>query len=92
MVAVIKGDLGALLGDKPLRLLWLIQIGRTGKADVIAVFGLPHGARVYRMAIFVAAAIVLQNRIFFAGIPIVGIRIAGQEKPCQRNPSSWLSQ
>jgi len=90
MVVVIKGGLGAFPGDKPLRLLWLIEIGRAGQADVIAVFGLSHGARVYRMAIFVAAAIIAQNRVFFAGIPIVGICVAGQEKPCQRDPSPWL--
>ncbi|OBQ62876.1 hypothetical protein EFV37_01030 [Mesorhizobium loti] len=90
MVAVINGDLGAFPGDKPLRLLWLIEIGRAGQAHIIAVFGLSHGARVYRMAIFVAAAIIAQNRVFFAGIPIVGICVAGQEKPCQRDPSPWL--
>jgi hypothetical protein len=90
MVAVIKGGLGALPRDKPLRLLWLIHVRGARQPDVIAVFGLPDIARIYRVAIFVAAAIILHNRVFFAGIPIVCICVAGQEKPCQRDPFAWL--
>jgi hypothetical protein len=76
MIAVIEGGLGTPPGDKPLRLLWLIHICWAMHPDVIALFRLPDIARVYWMAIFVAAAIILQNRIFFAGVPIVGIRVA----------------
>ncbi|TIN24557.1 MAG: hypothetical protein E5Y31_17155 [Mesorhizobium sp.] len=76
MVAVIRGGLGTLSGDKPLRLFGLIHICWARHPDVIAVFRLPNLARVYRMVIFVAATIRLHNRVFFAGVPIVSIRVA----------------
>ncbi|TGQ73357.1 MAG: hypothetical protein E5V49_09755 [Mesorhizobium sp.] len=76
MVAVIGGGLDTRSRDKPLRLLRLVHICRTGQPDVVAVFRLPDLARVYRMAIFVAAAIRLHNRVFLAGVPIVGVRVA----------------
>jgi hypothetical protein len=78
MVAVICSGLGTLSRDKPLRLLWLIHICRARQPDVVAVFRLPDIARVYRMAILVATAISLRDRVSLAGIPIVGIRVASR--------------
>ncbi|AZO51765.1 MAG: hypothetical protein EOS54_04510 [Mesorhizobium sp.] len=69
--------------DKPLRFLISIQVGGARRPDVVAVFGHPDVAGVYWVTIFVAAANVMQNGIKLAGIPVVGLGIAGQEQPHQ---------
>ncbi|TIV13780.1 MAG: hypothetical protein E5V95_32930 [Mesorhizobium sp.] len=85
MVSIIGRGLDTLPGDKPLFLLWVIHVGRTGQPDVIAVFSRPDVVGVDRMAILIAAAIIMKNRVSLASVPIVGVRIAGQDKPHQCN-------
>ncbi|TIS49126.1 MAG: hypothetical protein E5W96_15375 [Mesorhizobium sp.] len=85
MVSIIGRGLDALPGDKPLPWLRVIHVSRARRSDKITVFSLPDVAGIDWMAIFVAAAVIMKNGISLASVPIVGVPIAGQDKPHQCN-------
>ncbi|AZO32520.1 hypothetical protein EJ071_37880 [Mesorhizobium sp. M1B.F.Ca.ET.045.04.1.1] len=85
MVSIIGRGLDTLPGDKPLPLLRVIHISRARHPHKITVFGHPDVAGIDWVAILIAAAIIMKNRVSLASVPIVGVRIAGQDKPHQCN-------
>lgn len=85
MVAIVRRGLDTLSRNEPLRLLWLIPVGGARQPDKIAVFSLSDVAGINRVAIFVAAAIIMKNWVNLASIPIVSIGIADQGQPDQCN-------
>jgi hypothetical protein len=83
MVPLIWRCLDALSGDKPFSCRRIIPRVGLRLFYEIAVSGRHDVAGINWVAIFIAAALKMKNRVGFAGVPIMGVCIKGQNKPYQ---------
>lgn len=76
MVAVIRRCLDAILRNIPLPRRRIVSVdGLRLPDEVAAAPSRPDVVRIKRMAIFVAAALVMKDRVRLVGVPAVSVRL-----------------
>ena len=91
MVMIVRRGLDVVPGDELLSGWRIVPRDRFGLSDVVAVGGLPDLVRIYRVAVPVAAALVVKDGIGRACVPIMRCgAMAGEDQAYQADTTPRL--